>query len=108
MSANGFIRIERSLWRSSEVENLSPRARLLLVELFYRYTSKNNGQISMSWQEARNCLDCSRATVARTFAELHQSGLIETTVKGSFDHKDGARKGTCNQYRLTCLDKPSH
>lgn len=104
MSApNGFIRIERDLWRSPEVGNLSPPARLLLVELLYRHTGKNNGQISMSWLEAMSTLQCSRRTVARKFAELHEAGLIETTVKGSFDHKDGARKGTCNQYRLICV-----
>jgi hypothetical protein len=38
------------------------------------------------------------------FAKLRQSGLIETTVKGSFNLKDGARKGCCNQYRLTFVN----
>jgi hypothetical protein len=67
---NGFIKIDRELWRSEAVEGLSPGARLLLVELLYRYTGKNNGRISMSWAEGMASLQCSRATVARKFGEL--------------------------------------
>ncbi len=97
---NGFIRINRNLWRSEAVENLSPRARLLLVELLYRYTGKNNGRIVMSWEDAQKALRCQRRMVAHYFAELHQAGLIETVVSGSFDHKQGARKGMGSQYSL--------
>ena len=103
MSANGFIRIDRNLWRSKAVENLSTPAKLLLVELHYRHNGRNNGQICLSWEEAQALLNCSRRMVGYYFAELRQSGLIETTVKGSFEHKDGARKGTCNRYRLAHL-----
>ena len=74
---------------------------MLLIELLYRYTGQNNGRIRMSWDEAQALLGCSRRMVGYYFAELHQVGLIEITVKGSFDHKAGARKGTCNLYRLT-------
>ena len=97
---NGFIRIDRDLWRSPAVENLSPKARLLLVELLYRFTGRNNGKICMSWQDAQEILKCSRRMVGYYFAELHCAGLVETVVSGSFDHKDGARKGMGSQYRL--------
>ncbi len=100
MSANGFIRIDRSLWRSEAVENLSPRARLLLVELHYRFTGRNNGEIVMLWEDAQRVLRCRRRMVGYYFAELHRAGLVETVVSGSFDHKDGARKGMGSQYRL--------
>ncbi len=101
MSANGFIRIERSLWNSSEVLALSALAKLLLVELHYRHNGRNNGSICLPYQTVVDRLHCSHATVKRAFRDLHRAGLIETAVKGSFDHKDGTRKGTGNQYRLT-------
>ena len=90
---NGFIRIERSLWHSPEVIALSTGAKLLLVELFYRFTGRNNGKIIMSWQDAQEVLKCGRRMVGHHFAELHRAGLVETVVSGSFDHKQGARKG---------------
>jgi len=100
MSAKGFIKIDRAYWRSDAVENLSPRARLLLIELHYRFTGKNNGKIVMSWSDAQVALKCGRRTVGYCFAELNRAGLAETAVSGSFDHKDGARKGIGSQYRL--------
>ncbi len=100
---NSFINIDRALWRRADVANLSPMAKLLLVELHYRHNGRNNGAIRLSWGEAQALLKCSRRTVARTFAKLRQAGLIETTVSGTFDDKTGASKGTCNQYRLTHL-----
>ena len=100
---NGFIRIERSLWHSPEVIALSTGAKLLLVELFYRFTGRNNGKIIMSWQDAQEVLKCGRRMVGYHFAELHRAGLVETVVSGSFDHKQGARKGMGSQYRLTCV-----
>ena len=103
MSANGFIRIERELWHSPEVAALSPLARLILVELHYHYTGRNNGSISLPQKLIVEQYRCSYSSVKRAFRELHNAGFIKTVVHGSFDHKDGARKGTCNQYRLTCI-----
>ena len=103
MKANGFIRVERDLWTSPEVTGLSVNAQVILVDMLYRHNGRNNGKISYSWADARCRLGCSFSTVARVFAELRAAGLIETTVKGSFDHKNGIRKGACNQYRLTCI-----
>ena len=100
---SGFIRIDRQFWRSKAVENLSTHAKLLLIELQYRHNGSNNGNLSMSFIEASARLRCSKSTVVRSFAELHQAGLIEITVRGSFDLKNGSRKGTANQYRLTFL-----
>ena len=102
--ANGFIRIDRDLWRSEAVENLSPLAKLVLVELFYGHTGHNNGKIMLSYESVRRRLKCSHTTVWRTFNELHRAGLIETVVNGSFSHKEGARRGTASQYRLTFLN----
>ncbi len=100
---NGYIRIDRALWRSPEVENLSPLAKLILLELHYSFTGKNNGKLRLSYRAVVERYRCSYTTVVRSFNELHKAGLIETTVSGSFDDKGGARKGTCSQYRLTHL-----
>jgi len=103
VSPNGFINIPREIWRSPEVMSLSAPATVLFVELLYRHNGRNNGQICMSWQEAQMLLKCQKRAVAKYFAELRDTGLVACTVQGSFDHKNGARKGTCNQYRLTCI-----
>jgi DNA-binding Lrp family transcriptional regulator len=100
---NGYIRIDRALWRSPEVANLSPLAKLILLELHYSFTGKNNGELRLSYRAVVERYRCSKTTVVRSFSELHQAGLIKITVSGSFDDKAGARKGTCNQYRLTHL-----
>ena len=100
---NGYIRIYRALWRRLEVANLSPLAKMILLELHYSFIGKNNGKLRLSYRAVVERYRCSKTTVARSFTELHQAGLIETTVSGSFDDKAGARKGACNQYRLTHL-----
>ena len=100
-TGKGYVPLKRELWEHPEVRGRSAPAKVLLIELLYRYTGQNNGQIRMSWDEAQALLGCSRRMVGYYFAELHRVGLIEITVKGSFDHKAGARKGTCNLYRLT-------
>ncbi len=101
--ANGFIRIERDLWRSEAVENLSPLAKLILVELHYSFTGKNNGKLRLSYRAVVERYRCSYSTVGRSFNELHRAGLVETVVSGSFEHKDGARAGMGSQYRLIRL-----
>ena len=63
----------------------------------------HNGELKLSWGEVVKLLRCSYSTAARAFKELHDAGLIETTVSGSFDHKAGARKGCASRYRLTYL-----
>ncbi len=100
---NGFFMIDRALWRRPDVANLSPLAKMILLELHYSFTGKNNGKLRLSYRAVVGRYRCSKTTVKRAFNELHQAGLIETTVSGSFDDKAGARKGTCNQYRLTHL-----
>ena len=100
---NGYISIDRALWRRPDVTGLSPLAKLILLELHYSFTGKNNGDLRLSYRAVVERYRCSKTTVKRAFNELHQAGLIETTVSGSFDDKAGARKGTCSQYRLTHL-----
>ena len=100
-TVDGFIRIKRELWRRPEVGGLSPIAKLILVELHYCYTGTNNGELCLPYLSLVRRIRCSRASIKRAFGELHQAGLIETTVSGSFDHKGGARKGVGSRYRLT-------
>lgn len=99
--ANGFIRIERDFWSDPVVAELPALCQLILVDMLYRYNGRNNGTISYSWDDAQRRLGCSRRTVGRLLARLRDAGLVAIVTKGSFDLKDGARKGTANQYRLT-------
>jgi DNA-binding transcriptional MocR family regulator len=84
-------------------ENLPALNDLGALELHYSFTGKNNGKLRLSQRAVVERYRCSYTTVVRSFNELHKAGLIETTVSGSFDDKAGARKGACNQYRLTHL-----
>jgi len=104
---NGFIRIERELWRSPDVLALSLPAKIVLTELHYCYTGRNNGKIMLSYATLRALHRIGRATIWRAFNELKSAGLIETTVEGSFNHKDGARKGIGSQYRLLRIPNPN-
>jgi hypothetical protein len=100
---NGFIRIEREFWADPKVAELPAPCQIILVDMLYRYTGSNNGRISYSWEDAQRRVKCSRRMVGYYFAKLRDAGLIEVTVKGSFDLRNGTRKGTANQYRLTFL-----
>ena len=102
---NGFIRIEREFWRSPQVTSLSTPAKLLLVELLYRHNGRNNGRIRMSWQEAQALLKCCKRAVGKYFAELRNAGLVEIAVKGSYDHKDGARKGQLEAHEIDAQER---
>ena len=63
----------------------------------------NNGEISYSLRDAMARLRWSWSTAQRALAELQNAHLIEAVIKGSFDHKNGARKGMATKWRLTFL-----
>jgi DNA-binding transcriptional MocR family regulator len=68
---------ESAAWRS-----LSGAAVKVYVELRRRYNGGNNGDLSLSLDEAARLLNIGKATVARALAELEAKGFIRMTARG--------------------------
>jgi hypothetical protein len=98
---NGFIKVERHLWSSDLWRALSANAQVVLLDIMYRRTARNNGRIVYGLRDAMARTRCSKATAKRVLGELRGAGLIEPTVRASFDNKSGASKGQATQWRLT-------
>lgn len=101
--SNGFIRVERELWRSDQWRGLSANARVVLVDIQSGFTGHNNGTLTYGLAHAVKCLRCCKRTAIRTLAELRDAGLIEAMLIGSFSNKAGARRGEATSWRLTYL-----
>ena len=98
---SGFIRVYRDFWISDVCRALSANARVVIIDILYRYTSRNNGRIRYSGHDAAGCLNKTKATGYRALAELQEAGLIKPTTKGSFSIKAGELKAVATQWRLT-------
>jgi hypothetical protein len=68
---------ECGAWRS-----LSGPAIKVYVELRRRYNGGNNGDLSLSLDEAARLLNPGKATVARALAELEAKGFLRMTARG--------------------------
>ena len=101
--SNGFVRLDRQLWQSDDWRALSVNAQVAIIDMWAWFNGRNNGQISYGLRDAMARLHCSKSTALRVFAELQNAHLIEAVIKGSFDHKKGARKGMATKWRLTFL-----
>lgn len=102
MSKN-FISVDRPFWRSDQCKALSPNAKVVLVDIQYGYTGKNNGRIRYSGRDAGRALNTSKRTGYRALDELQDAGLIEPVTRGSFSNKIGARQKTATEWRLKFL-----
>jgi predicted transcriptional regulator len=68
---------ESAAWRS-----LSGTAVKVYVELRRRYNGGNNGDLSLSLDEAARLLHLGKATVGRAFVELEAKGFVRMTSRG--------------------------
>jgi hypothetical protein len=90
----GYIKVPRELLDSPECRALSDGAHRVFVDLWSCcYGDKNNGRISYGMSNIMNSFGYSKSKAQRIFQELKASPLVEVTVPGSFNHKDGARLG---------------
>lgn len=102
MSKN-FIMVDRTFWRGDQCMALSPNAKVVLIDIQYGYTGKNNGKIRYSGRDAGLALNASKETGYRAINELRAAGLIEPTTLGSFTSKVGGRHKTATEWRLKFL-----
>ena len=101
--ANGYLSLDHDFIRSDAMSSLSARGQVLVFVMADRYNGRNNGRIPYSVKEAMERLHCSKSTAIRTLQELKAAGLIAPVEKGSFTHKNGARKGTATTWQLNFL-----
>jgi hypothetical protein len=97
----GWFRIHREHWAGEAWRGLPANAQVVLVDILYRYTTKNNGRIAYGVRDATRRLHCGLDTARNALNELQAAGLIEPTVRASFNDKSGASKGRATQWRLT-------
>ena len=74
-----YIMAHSLAWRS-----LSGPAVKLYIELRSRYNGSNNGDLSVSLDEAARLLGLGKATVSRAFKELESKGFIKMNQPGEW------------------------
>jgi DNA-binding transcriptional MocR family regulator len=77
-----FVPIPYDMAASIAWLSLSGAAIKVYVELRRRYNGGNNGDLSLSLDEAARLLHLGKATVARALAELEVKGFIRMTTRG--------------------------
>jgi hypothetical protein len=70
--------------RSPAFRSLSGAALKVFIELRTRFNGCNNGDLSLSLDEAARLLGIGKATAQRAFAELAEKGFIAMTKKGQW------------------------
>jgi hypothetical protein len=79
-----FVPISNDMAASVAWRSLNGNAIKVYVELHSRYNGGNNGDLSLSLDEAARLLHLGKATVARAFAELEAKGFIRMTARGQW------------------------
>ncbi len=77
-----FVPIPYPMAKSVAFRSLSGPALKVWVELRSRFNGRNNGDLSLSMDEASRLLGIGKATVQRAFEELEEKGFIKLTKRG--------------------------
>lgn len=77
-----YLPIPYAMARSPAMRSLSGSALKVWVELRSRFNGQNNGDLSLSLDEAARILSIGKATVQRAYIELEQKGFIKMTKRG--------------------------
>ena len=79
-----FVPIPYPMAQSPAWRSLSGQAVKVYVELHSRYNGSNNGDLSLSLDEASRLLHIGKATAQRAFRELELKGFLLMTKRGSW------------------------
>ena len=77
-----YIPLPYPMVRSPAWRSLSGAAVKVWVELRSRFNGRNNGDLSLSMDEAARLLGIGKATVQRALAELEAKGFLRMTKRG--------------------------
>ena len=94
-----FTAVPKHITRSKAWFSCSPAARLIWIAVLERYNGENNGEISLSVREAGSYAVCTKNTAGKKFIELLDAGLLQCTMKTSFNNG----KGLASTWALTHL-----
>ena len=84
-----FTAVPKHITRSKAWFSCSPAARLIWIAVLERYNGENNGEISLSVREAGSYAGCTKNTAGKKFIELLDAGLLQCTMKTSFNNGKG-------------------
>ncbi len=79
-----YLGISYVMAHSPAFRSLSGAALKVWIELRTRFNGRNNGRITLSWDEAALILHMSKTTVGRAFDELEEKGFIVMTKRGQW------------------------
>lgn len=95
------VRIHHWELKSAAYRSLCLGARVLLVELKALYVGYNNGELFLSVREAARRMNVGKNLADKCFGELEDKGFIRPNRLGSFNWKDGSRRGLATSWILT-------
>jgi hypothetical protein len=90
-SKGQFIPIPYPMARSDAWRTLSGAAVKVWVELRVRYHGGNNGDLSLSLDEAARLLHIGKNTAQRAFRELEQKGFLKLVERGQWYGRKATR-----------------
>ena len=79
-----YLPIPYSMARSAAFRSLNGNALKVWIELRSRFNGMNNGDLSVSMDEASRLLGIGKATAKRAFEELEAKSFIKMINKGSW------------------------
>lgn len=77
-----YLTVPYVMARSPAWRSLSGPALKVWFEIRTRYNGKNNGDLSVSLDEAARLLGLSKSTVQRAYGELVEKGFLQMTKRG--------------------------
>ena len=79
-----YVKLSYRMLRSDAWRSLSGQGLKVYFELRARYNGGNNGQLTLSLDEAARLLRMSKTTAKRAVAELEEKGFIIMTKRGQW------------------------
>lgn len=90
-----YLKLPYPFLRSPAWRSLSGPAVKVWLELRSRFNGRNNGELSLSFNEAADLLRLSKSTIHRAFEELEAKGFIRKVKQGQWYGR------TASEYAVT-------
>jgi hypothetical protein len=87
MGGPSHVRIHAWVMRTTAWQSLTPKARVVLVEIAARYFGTNNGRIALSVRDAAEACNINKDTAGKAFQELIAKGFLVCKTPGGFTLK---------------------
>src|SRR6516225_31029 len=81
-SEDQFFALSYAMARSPAFRSLSGAALKVFLEVRTRFNGGNNGELSLSLDEAARLLGIGKGTAQRAFAELQEKGFLRMIQRG--------------------------